>query len=102
MKKNSFMDRVEKQKHEAMLYTHRFTRQMMIDITMIALNKEFGFGADRLKRFIKTLLGVYGEYADLWNSDTPDTEYAKAALDAKLRQILGDDFEDWEERYGNL
>ena len=96
------MDRVEKQKQEAMVYTHRFTRQMMIDVTMIALNKEFGFGADRLKRFVKTLLGIYGEYADIWNNDTPDTEYAKAKLDEKLKQICGEFFEPWEERYGGL
>lgn len=102
MKHNSFLDRVEKQKQEAMVYTHRFTRQIMIDCTLIALNKEYGFGAERLKRFVATLLSIYAEYADLWNSDTADTEYARAKLDARLKQICGEYFQPWEERYGGL
>jgi len=101
-KKNTFMERMEKARFNAMLNTHRFTRQLMVDVSCIALNKEFGFGADRLKRFAEAMLGIYEEYADLWNSDTPDTEYSRAALDAKLKQIFGDDVQTWEERYGNL
>lgn len=57
---------------------------------------------DRLKRYAQAMLGIYEEYADLWNSDTADTEYSRAALDAKLKQIFGDDVQTWEERYGNL
>ena len=98
-KKNTFMERVEKARQNAMLNTHRFTRQMMIDVAMIALNKEFGFGADRLKRFAQATLGIYEEFADLWNTDTQDTEYSRAVLDAKLKQIFGEDFDPWEVRY---
>lgn len=100
MKNNSFMDRIERQKQAAMLSTHRFTRQLMIDVAMIALSNEYGFGADRLKRFADAVLGVYEEYTDLWNSDTKDTEYSRAALDAKLAQICGEYFVPWDERYG--
>lgn len=32
-------------------------------------------------------------------SDTPDMEYTKAKLDQRLKQICGDKFQPWEERY---
>lgn len=100
MKKNTFLDRMEREKQAAMLQTHRFTRQLMVDLTFIALNKRFGLGAKRLTEFANDLRDLYSEYADLWNGDTADTEYSRAALDAKLRQVFGDDFHPWDVRYG--
>lgn len=100
MKKNAFLDRMEREKQAAMLQTHRFTRQLMCDLAFIALNRRFGLGAKRLTEFANDLQVLYAEYADLWNGDTADTEYSRAALDAKLRQIFGDDFHPWEVRYG--
>lgn len=101
MKQNAFLMRVEREKQAAMLQTHRFTRQLMVDLTYIALNNRFGFGSDRLKEFAEALLEVYSEYADVWNSDTPDTEYSREKIDRRLRQIFGDDFHPWEVRYKN-
>jgi hypothetical protein len=99
MKKNSFIDRMEREKQAAMIQTHRFTRQLMVDLTFIALNKRFGLGAKRLTEFANDLRDLYAEYADLWNGDTADTEYSRAALDAKLQQIFGPDFHPWDMRY---
>ena len=101
MKKNAFLARVDRQIQAEKLETHRFTRQMMVDLSYIALNKAFGFGADRLKKYANELLEVYSEYADLWNNDTADTEYAREKMDAKLKQIFGDDFHAWAIRYGS-
>lgn len=98
-KKSGFLARVEHEKQAAMLETHRFTRQMMVALSYIALNNAFGMGADRLKKYANALLEAYSEYADLWNADTADTEYARAKLDARLHQIFGEDFHEWEVRY---
>ena len=92
-------ERHRKELAETELTTHRFTRQMMVDLSYIALNKAFGFGSERLQKFANALKDVYSEYADLWNADDADTEYSRAALDAKLKQIFGDDFHPWEVRY---
>ena len=98
-KKSGFLGRIEQEKKAAMLETHRFTRQMMVDLSFIALNNAFGMGADRLKKYANALLEAYSEYADLWNADTADTEYARAKMDARLHQIFGADFHEWEVRY---
>lgn len=99
MKKNGFLDRMNREKEKAMIQTHRFTRQLMVDLSYVALNKSLGLGAERLKKYANALQEVYSEYADLWNSDEKETEYSRAALDAKLRQIFGEDFHPWEVRY---
>lgn len=97
--KNAFLQRIEREKQAAALEAHRFIRQLMCDLAFIALNSRFGFGASRLTEFANALRELFDEYADLWNGDTYDTEYSRAALDAKLKQIFGDDFHSWEQRY---
>lgn len=98
-KKSGLLTRIEQQKAAAALDAHHFTRQLMVDLSFIALNRRFGLGAKRLTEFANDLRDLFDEYADLWNSDTADTEYSRAALDARLRQIFGDDFHDWNHRY---
>lgn len=100
MKKSGFLARMDAQKERENLATLRFTRQLITDVSVIALNSAFGFGAERLKKFCDEMGRVYEEYADLWNADTHDTEYSRAKLDEKLRQICGEYFVPWEERYG--
>lgn len=100
MRKNSFLARMEAQKEAEKLQVLRFTRQLITDMSVIALNNAFGFGAERLKKYTDEMLRVYEQYADIWNADTKDTEYSRAALDAKLKQICGEYFLPWEERYG--
>ena len=101
MKKSGFLARMEAQKEREKLETLRFTRQLITDMSIIALNNAFGFGAERLKKYTDEMLRVYEEYADIWNSDTIDTEYSRGKLDMKLRQICGEHFEPWEVRYGS-
>lgn len=97
--KNALLQRIEREKTAAALEAHRFTRQLMCDLSFIALNRCFGFGPKRLTEFANALRDLFDEYADLWNGDTYDTEYSRAALDAKLKQIFGPDFHPWEHRY---
>ena len=98
MKRNSYLDRVQKQKEAAALEAHRFTRQLMVDLPYIALARQ-GLGKKRLTQYANDLQEIFAEYADIWNGDDPDTEFARAKLDEKLRQIFGDDFQPWEVRY---
>ena len=99
MKQSGYIKQFNALREAEKLQTHRFTRQLMMDVAMIALNDEFGFGPDRLKRFADKTLEVYAVYADRWNSDTKDTIFTREKLDRKLRQICGEHFQPWEERY---
>lgn len=75
------------------------TAQIMCDAAQIALNEEFGFGADRCERFVNTLVKVYGEICDIFNTDIKDREYARAKLDERLKDVCKDKFEPFEKRY---
>lgn len=99
MKKSGLLQRIQTEREQSNRLTMRFTRQTMMDCAMIALNREFGFGADRLIRFQDAVKKVYCDFAEVWNADDPDTEYARAKLDEALKRICGQYFAPWEERY---
>ena len=99
MKRNAYLDRMERIRRESALESHRFTRQLMCDLAYIALNKQ-GLGAKRLKQFANDLAALFDEYADIYNSDT-DKEYAMAKLDERLKQIFGPEYQPWEVRYSD-
>lgn len=101
-KQNAFLARIEARINREKMETQRFTRQLMADLVAVALNTEFGLGADRLEQFNNKLAALFDEYAGAWNDemdDTKDAEYARDKLDAKLKQIYGDKFVPWAERY---
>ena len=99
MKQSSFLKRIQAEQERSNLQTMRFTRQNMMDVCMVALNEEFGFGEERLHRFAEKVQEVYCEYADIWNADTPDITYAREKMDRVLKRICGKNFLPWDKRY---
>ena len=103
MKQSGFLAKIEarhqRELEEVELATLRFTRQVMMDATCIALNEVCGFGPDRIKRVIDAVAENYSEFADLINNDTDDQDYSWTKLDKKLKQVCGEYFVPFEERY---
>lgn len=75
------------------------SRQLMTDAAMIAAHKVFGAGQKRCTEFHWELCKTYEEMAKICSEDTKDMEYTKAVVDRKLKEILGDDMQPWDERY---
>ena len=97
-KKNKFLASFQ----EKIIFNRKFTMQQSLDMALIALNREFGFGADRLMRFSRRFQDVYDEYATLVIDDSKDDvmiEYSRAKLDAELQNCCGESFVDWNTRY---
>ena len=103
MKQSGFLAKIEarhqRELEEAELNTLRFTRQVMMDCTAIALNEKCGFGPERIKAIMDAVSETYSEFADLINADTDDQDYSWTKLDKKLKQICGPYFMPFEERY---
>ena len=74
-------------------------RQLMVDILTIVLNREFGFGAKRLRRMWDTFSKMHDDFVTIWNEDSKDIEYTKQVMDRELKAICGEYFVPWEERY---
>lgn len=99
MKQSGYAKRLKKEREPDSLTNYFFARQFMADIMQITLNREFGFGKDRIKRFCKAFSEMHDELASMWNSDSKDMEFTKHKIDEALKQIAGDEFVPWEERY---
>ena len=102
-KVNPMLAKIQARHELDLRFQREFTIQQCCDMMLIAANDAFGFGADRLAKLQETYYAVFTEYAKLAISDgadDPDIEYTRAKVDAKLAQIMGENFVPWEGRYG--
>lgn len=102
MAKNDFLARIRREQAVAMYNARLFTIQLCKDIMLIAANDEFGFGRDRLKRLSDAFDAVMMENAEMVLEDSKSDQelwYSKEKLDQRLKELCGDDFVEWEERY---
>lgn len=96
----NYMDRVKASYARDNYVNGMAVQQMMADAAVIALNREFGFGADRCARFMDALSEAADDMAKLIIEDTDDTIYSREKIDQLLLDIVGEDnFTPWEERY---
>lgn len=101
-KKNDFLSRMQAQYELAMQKQRRFCLQQSRDMMLIAAHDEFGFGQDRLRRLASAFDAVFLEYAQMVVDDAKGDKaivYSKEKVDQRLKEICGDDFVAWEERY---
>lgn len=103
-KNNAYIAKIEA-KYEAKFRTRvSMLMQMGQDAAMIAANDVLKMGKGRAKAFCEAYILAVNDMAVMMTDDQKDDKefvYAKAKLDEKLRQIVGDEnFVPWEGRYG--
>ena len=99
MGKNHLLNQL-KMKHQAELVATRLTtRQEMAEMAAMALNRAFGFGPERNKRFIDTLNEVIHETIDRSETDTRDREYTEEKYEQEFRRVTGRYYVDRATRY---
>lgn len=100
---NPMLAKIEAKHQREKAWLKMFTIQQCVDMMMIAANEEYGLGPERLNRLEDTFYEVFKEYAEMTIEDAKDDkgiEYTRSKLDQKLKQICGQYFRPWEERYG--
>ena len=93
--------RIATLEHE-LYYAKGFTMQQCMDIAMIALHQEFGFGPVYQDRFEKAFRQAFVDYAELCvedSKDDDDIDYTKAVMDRALRAARGENILPFEQRY---
>lgn len=96
----NYMDRVQAAYARDNYVNGMAVQQLMADAAVIALNREFGFGAARCARFMPALQRAADDMASLIMEDTPDAIYSREKIDQLLLSIVGEDnFIPWEGRY---
>ena len=79
-----------------------FTLQQSLDMAIITLHKEFGFGPDRCAKFEQAFRSTFLDYAQRCVDDSRDDQeivYTQECLDRDLRAACGEDIMPFEERY---
>lgn len=99
MKPNPLLARLVAQHQLELKLTRDATRQEMVDCSMIALNRAYGFGPKMNKKFLDALNETINELADMVEADTADKEYAIAKFEEILEQVCGENYSPREERY---
>lgn len=101
-KQNPMLAKIEARHEREMACARLFAIQQSKDMMLIALGDEFGFGPDRAKRMSDAFDETFRKYAELTVSDAKDDKeiwYTKAKVDERLKQICGEHFVPWDERY---
>lgn len=79
-----------------------FTLQQSLDMALITLHEEFGFGPDRCAKFEQMFRATFLDYARMCVDDSKDDEeivYTKEKVDRRLRAACGNDILSFDERY---
>ena len=105
--KNDLLRRIEAKyaAHYAALYQAkmRMTLQLAQDAAMIAANEVLQMGPGRAKEFALAFTEAVNDIGTMMFEDQQDDKefvYTKARVDRRLKEICGENFQPWEERYG--
>lgn len=89
MGKNAYAKRLNAAKIQIERDRTRYIIQTEYDLMTIMLNREFGFGRDRIVKAQEALNALHTEFADAVFST--DGDYAHGVLKRAVAQIMGDD-----------
>ena len=104
MAKNKFLQVMQLEVQKRQRYAQFMNERQCLDTIIVTLNREFGFGADRINRFIDAYAKEKRFFADMFMNDRyvdndKELAYAKEKSDRLLRSIMGEDYPAWDERY---
>lgn len=89
MSKNAYAKRLNAAKLQMERDRARYIIQTEYNLMTIMLNREFGFGRDRIIKAQEALNALHTEFADAVFST--DGEYANGVLRRTVAQIMGDE-----------
>lgn len=84
-KQSAFLQQMEAIRREAQEASRKTFEQYLTDTAVIAL-AELGWGETRIRRFIDEWGKAYDKYFDSLRK-VPETDYYRAALDARLKPV---------------
>ena len=102
--KNAYLARLEQEKLDRARISQYVNERQSLDALIVAINEEFGFGAERINRLIARYIETRKEIADMfldgrYKNKDKEIAYAKAKLDKRLQSIMGPDYPEHDARY---
>lgn len=102
MKRSGYLQRVRRDVNRQLMESRSIHTQMCLDAAMIAANEVFNMGPSRAKAFADAFSSALKEIATMTVQDGKSDKqlwFTKTKLDERLKQICGENFQPWEERY---
>lgn len=103
-KPNAYLIKMQAQKAAEIRYQRRFTIQWCADAAILAAHEVFQRKGPKLVEFYNSFVKYSNDIAEMALADAKDDkdmDFTKGKLDSILKDLLGDGFRPWEERYGN-
>ena len=102
--KNAYLAQLEQRMQDRARVSQYVNERQSLDALIVAINDEFGFGAERINRLISRYIETRIEVADMFMDDrykNKDKElaYSKAKMDKRLQSIMGTDYPEHDVRY---
>ena len=102
MKKSSFIQRMQEQKAYEIQKHRAFTIQWCADAAIMAANEVFQRKGEKLVEFNNTFAQYAKMIAEMTLDDARGDKsivYTKEKVDGRLKELLGDAFVPWDDRY---
>ena len=102
MKKNSFIQRIQAQKEDEIQRHRAFTIQWCADAAILAANEVFQRKGEKLVEFNNAFAQYATMIAEMTLDDAKGDKsivYTKEKVDGRLKELIGDAFIPWDERY---
>lgn len=100
-KRNSFVDRLAREREADIAVNRRMARTYMLDMVTIALGR-MGFRESRFRKFDEILDEACKDYGEMILEDVKvdkDLWYSKDKLDEELKRYVGGLFVPYDDRY---
>ena len=102
--KNAYLAQLEQKMQDRARVSQYVNERQSLDALIIAINDEFGFGAERIGRLISKYIDTRIEVADMFLDDRhknndKELAYSKGKLDKRLQSIMGADYPEHDVRY---
>ena len=103
-KPNAFLIKMQNEIRENMRIAQYSNERQCLDAMILALNDGFGFGADRVAKFLDFYVQNRTDVArmfldDRYKNGDKELTYSKEKCDRALRRIMGDSYPSFDERY---
>ena len=102
--KNAYLAQLEQRMQDRARVSQYVNERQSLDALIVAINEEFGFGAERINRLIARYIETRKEIADMFLDDRnknndKELSYSKGKLDKRLHSIMGPDYPEHDVRY---
>ena len=102
--KNAYLAQLEQRMQDRARVSQYVNERQSLDALIVAINEEFGFGAERINRLISRYIETRIEVADMFMDDRyknndKELTYSNGKLDKRLQSVMGPEYPEHDVRY---